>query len=292
MKSELFRSRHIAILSLLLIGLVIVSIYFGMSLSLSPGQVAYFLLGIIAAIFANSTGAGGGVVFIPMFHLLGFNEMETVATSFGIQCFGMTAGAITWSIFYKKKDPEQRRPWQCFTAIAVVASICSALGIWTNYYFQIPPPAALQAIFSIFSILLGLSILATIYIRRSSSVQYEATLPDYAVIILITYVGGIITAWLSVGVGEIIAFYLIFRRFDVTMAVAIGVVVTAATVWSAAPQHFLLNQDLNWQVLAFAGPGAVIGGITARRLVGMLSARRLKIFFGVWVLIIGLAAQI
>lgn len=266
--------------------------YLGYALSQQLSHLAFFCLGTIAAIFANSTGAGGGVVFIPMFHLLGFNEMETVSTSFGIQCFGMTAGAITWSYFYHKQEPPERQPWQSFTNIAVVASVFSALGIWTNYYLQLPPPAALKATFSVFSILLGISILTTIYMHRPRWARHSATPFDMAVIVLITYIGGIITAWLSVGVGEIIAFYLIFRRYDVTMAVATGVVVTAATVWSAAPQHFIFNSDLNWQVLAFAGPGAVIGGVLARKLVGMLSARRLKIFFGVWVLLIGLAAQI
>jgi uncharacterized membrane protein YfcA len=106
----------------------------------------------------------------------------------------------------------------------------------------------------------------------------------------IAYAGGMITAWLSVGVGELVAFYLILRRFDVTMAVATAVVISALTVWSATPEHFWFNQQVNWQVLGLAGPGALIGGVVARQLVGLLSAKRLKVFFGVWLLIIGIAA--
>ena len=57
------------------------------------------------------------------------------------------------------------------------------------------------------------------------------------------------TAWLSVGVGEFVAFYLILRRYDVTLAVAIAVVISAATVWSAAPQHFLIDPRAAWGVV-------------------------------------------
>jgi hypothetical protein len=56
----------------------------------------FALLGVIGAIFANATGAGGGVVFVPFFNQLDFSVTTSVATSFAIQCCGMTAGAITW----------------------------------------------------------------------------------------------------------------------------------------------------------------------------------------------------
>ena len=60
-------------------------------------------LGVIGAIFANATGAGGGVVFVPFFNYLSFSPQSVVATSFAIQCCGMTAGALTWAHYYKKQ---------------------------------------------------------------------------------------------------------------------------------------------------------------------------------------------
>ena len=36
--------------------------------------ISFSLLGVLGAIFANSTGAGGGVIFIPMFNHLAFSE--------------------------------------------------------------------------------------------------------------------------------------------------------------------------------------------------------------------------
>ena len=57
----------------------------------------FSVLGVIGAIFANATGAGGGVVFVPFFNYLSFSAQSVVATSFAIQCCGMTAGALTWA---------------------------------------------------------------------------------------------------------------------------------------------------------------------------------------------------
>ncbi|WP_259366763.1 sulfite exporter TauE/SafE family protein [Colwellia sp. BRX8-7] len=63
----------------------------------------FSFIGLLGGIFANSTGAGGGVVFIPLFNQLNFTEQQSIATSFAIQCFGMTAGAFTWWFHYHSK---------------------------------------------------------------------------------------------------------------------------------------------------------------------------------------------
>ena len=61
----------------------------------------FLLLGIVGAVFANATGAGGGVVFVPFFQQLAFSPEAVIATRFAIQCCGMTAGAISWLQFYR-----------------------------------------------------------------------------------------------------------------------------------------------------------------------------------------------
>ena len=66
-------------------------------------------------------------------------------------------------------------------------------------------------------------------------------------------------------------------------------VISAATVWSAAPQHFVLDPQAVWRVVIFAGPGAVIGAIIARWLALRMGTLQLKRFFGVWLILIGLA---
>ncbi|WP_448212877.1 sulfite exporter TauE/SafE family protein [Colwellia sp. MEBiC06753] len=248
--------------------------------------VVFTFLGTLGAIFANSTGAGGGVIFIPMFNHLEFSEVQSIATSFGIQCFGMTAGALTWYRHYYS-DKRELKLWQGFKRIITLVTIASIFGLLSTYQWQLASPTSLHHSFSWFSLLLGCFIVASVYLikpkRESSQLQWY----DYIALVVIGIVGGAITAWLSVGVGEILAIYLILRRFDVTMAVAAAVVVSALTVWAAIWQHTLVNFSVYWQVVIFAGPGAVIGGILAKSLVTYLSARKLKLFFAFWLLIIG-----
>jgi len=253
-----------------------------------PEHGLFFGLGLLGAIFANSTGAGGGVVFVPLFDQLGFTETQAVATSFGTQCFGMTAGTATWSwLYFNYLRPKGH--WQPFLPIILLCALFSVMGIWTSYGADLAPPAAVSTMFASFSLLLGGAILATVMVRQKPVPRSRLALIDWAALPLIAWCGGMVTAWLSVGVGEFVAFYLILRRYEVTLSVAVAVVISALSVWSAAPEHLVFNQDANWQVLAFAGPGAIAGGLMARHLVLRLGARRLKLFFGTWLLIIGLA---
>lgn len=279
---------------------VFIAIFFllwGLALWLIPSDLSslsdYFpfsLLGVTGAIFANSTGAGGGVVFIPMFNQLGFSDVQAVATSFGIQCFGMTAGAFTW-IHHYRHDKIELHLWHSFLPIVAVTSLFAIAGLWFVYALDLPSPAALHETFSLFSITLGLMILGAVFFLKPGREHSALAWFDWLALIAIGFFGGVITAWLSVGVGEIVAIYLILRRFDVSMAVAAAVVVSALVVWSASIEHFLLNPNVYWNVLIFAGPGAVLGGIFARTLVSWLSARKLKIFFALWVLIVGIVTS-
>ncbi|REL31893.1 sulfite exporter TauE/SafE family protein [Thalassotalea euphylliae] len=283
-RSPLFSAKFLLPFSLLWVVLVGLS---GFPVSQLSEYISYSLLGVLGAIFASSTGAGGGVIFIPMFNHLSFSEIQSIATSFAIQCFGMTAGALTWYHHYHKEKRDLVL-WQGFKRIIAVTSIAAIAGIWSIYGANVNSPASLHQSFGWFSLALGLFIVTTVYLlkpkRESSKLQYF----DYLAIIAIGYFGGAITAWLSVGVGEVLAIYLILRRFDVTMAVAAAVVVSAFTVWSAIWQHTLISFNVYWQVVIFAGPGAVIGGILAKSLVTYLSARKLKLFFAFWLIAIGL----
>jgi uncharacterized membrane protein YfcA len=249
--------------------------------------VLFSFLGMLGAIFANTTGAGGGVVFIPMFNQLNFTESQSIATSFAIQCFGMTAGAITWWHHYQTEKTELRL-WHGFKRIIAITAVASVMGIWLVYGYQLAPPSSLHQSFSWFSLVLGVFIVTTVYLLKPQRERSQIKPFDWFALILIGLLGGTLTAWLSVGVGELLAIYLIIRRFDINMAVAAAVVVSAITVWSAIWQHTLIDFQVFWQVVLFAGPSAVLGGIVAKSIVSRLSASRLKLFFAFWLLVIGL----
>ena len=92
------------------------------------------------------------------------------------------------------------------------------------------------------------------------------------------------------GVGELIAIYLIFKRFNVSFAIACAVILSAFSVWSGVLYHLFETGMVYWYIVIFAGPGAVIGGSIARYVVLYFSATRLKLFFASWVLLIGIAS--
>jgi len=245
--------------------------------------VFFTFLGSLGAIFANSTGAGGGVVFIPMFTQLDFTEQQSIATSFAIQCFGMTAGAVTWWHHYKTEKTDLRL-WQGFKRIICVTTLASIIGLSSVFLYQVTPPASLHVSFSWFSLLLGLFIILTIYLLQPQRERSQLYYADYIAMVLIGFFGGAVTAWLSVGVGELLVIYLLLRHFDISMAVAAAVIVSAISVWAAITQ---VNSNAYWQVVLFAGPGAVLGGIFAKTVVTHLSATKLKLFFACWLLISG-----
>ena len=113
---------------------------------------------------------------------------------------------------------------------------------------------------------------------------------DLVILPFIGFLGGIITTWLSVGVGELVAVYLIIRGFNVTMSIANAVILSAFTVWSALPYHAFVSEAVVWQVVLFAGVGAIVGGMIAKYVVLAFSVQRLKLFFGMWVLILGITS--
>ncbi len=264
-------------------------------LTLLANFAGFLFLGVVGAVFANATGAGGGVVFVPFFNQLGYGPEAIVATSFAIQCCGMTAGAITWWRFYSDQC-KKAAAWQGLTtglALTIPASLC---GIWLAQFGPVLTPTLgalkgsmdqLHLGFGVFSILLALAIFASVPLLKRTVFTTHFSQWDLVALPLVAFIGGAITAWLSVGVGELVAVYLIMRGFSVTMSIALAVILSAASVWGAIVYHLSVSEAVIWQVVLFAGAGAVTGGILAKRVVLAFSPTRLKIFFASWVLVMG-----
>ncbi|GLS84114.1 sulfite exporter TauE/SafE family protein [Paraferrimonas haliotis] len=259
------------------------------SMQLLQNYGNFTLLGIVGAIFANSTGAGGGVVFIPAFNHLNFSVEQALATSFAIQCMGMTSGALAWRRFYQQTHKEQvsEGSWGLIANISAVCAIACGIGLWCTYLFSWQSPTSLEQLFGWFSLILGSAILASSLLKTSRAQRFQLQTFDYLSLVLVGFFGGIITAWLSVGVGEILAIYLIMRKFDVMLAIASAVVVSALTVWIGVAEHALIRAEVVWSVVLFAGPGAIVGAMLARKLATRLPVRQLKAFFALWVLLMG-----
>lgn len=254
----------------------------------------FTLLGVVGAIFANATGAGGGVIFVPFFNQLAFTPETTVATSFAIQCCGMTAGALTWWHYYVKTKKQKDKDWDEIGWSLKLTVPFSILGIWVAQYLQysiggVTDAESLHINFGVFSILLALAIFVTIPKLKKQQFEQEIKRTDMALLPVIAFAGGVVTAWLSIGVGELVAVYLIIRGFNVAFSIAVAVILSAFSVWAGVLYHLFITESVYWPVVMFAGAGAIIGGMLAKHLVLYFSATSLKIFFASWVLILGVS---
>ena len=239
-------------------------------------------------------------MFVPFFQQLAFSPEAVIATSFAIQCCGMTAGAISWLQFYRHIKSQQP-DW---LLLPVVLSRCipfGLAGLWlAQYGFDyLMPHLSFSAVssklhigFGAFSILLALAIMASSKRVSSAQGRSQLTLKDSYWLAVISFLGGVITAYLSVGIGELVAVFLIVRRFDVTLAIGAAVIISAVTVWGAVGYGALVSEAVIWHVVLFAGAGAVIGGRLARYVVLFFSPRQVKLFFALWVLLLGILSVV
>lgn len=287
--SHPFRLSFYLLSALLLSSIFLWFIPIGVKATLVSSFWHFFLIGICAAIVANSTGAGGGIIFLPAFTVLGLSVDEALATSFAIQCFGMTSGALTW-LALVRREFDTIDSWQPLPFIVFISAVPSVLGIGLTQWLLPHPPFNTHVFFSIFSVFVGASILyRTLKTQQINDEQFSPTLnrSQQLMIAICSFAGGVITAWLSIGVGEILAIVLLALGFNVRFSVAAAVCVSSISVLSAISYHLFYLETVHFSVLLFAGPGALIGGFIARYVAVAISPLKLKVVLSGWVLISG-----
>lgn len=247
----------------------------------------YFFIGVFAAVIANSTGAGGGIVFLPAFISLGLTSTESLATSLAIQCFGMTSGCLTWIKYSQQERLDYPLQWQGFSQVVVIGAISSWAGLLGAQYWLPHPPLDVELFFSLFSLAVGCMILyRTLTISKETPGRTDPLRgTEWLGLVIACFIGGGVTAWISVGVGEILAIYLIYRGLRVNVAIASAVCVTAPSVLISIPYHAVGLFSINLDVLVYAAPGALIGGAIAQQLAVYLGAHRLKITMATWIIL-------
>ena len=248
----------------------------------------FFLLGLAGAVAANSTGAGGGIVFIPAFTALGVDGIEALGTSIAIQCFGMTAGSISWLYSIHRGEHGGKQVVSLTHRLLLFSGISAVAGMLCGQYLLPVPAIPVIIIFKYFSILFGLILLfVTLKINPHKHTRYHVHPPDILPLIATCFAGGVITSWISVGAGEWVALLLFFLGYPTMISVCIAVCISSLTVLGGISYHLFITNSISWNILLFAAPGALIGGSIARYLAERLGPTRLKIFFSTWILATG-----
>lgn len=249
----------------------------------------FFGLGLVGAIVANSTGSGGGVVFIPSFTKLGITPEQALGTSIAIQCFGMTAGSVSWIRAFRAERWTVHSHLRQLLLILALVTPWSIAGMLLGQLVLTMEPSTIAPLFRIFSVLLGAILLYTTLFRKGRKHTHQHVRSKDRLLLMATGIGGgLVTAWISVGVGELLALMLIFRGYSTMVAVGSAVCISSLTVISGIWYHLFMTDNLVWDVFLFAAPAAVIGGSVARLLAKYLGAARLKVFFATWILVTGL----
>lgn len=252
-------------------------------------------VGIIGAIIANTSGTGGGVVFVPVFNALrelgvmSLSPLAVVGVSMGIQSFGMTMGSLRWTdrlLHQPTPGPleAQVRLKDFATVVMAVLALSLPAMLATQRLTDFDQQDVLMA-YKGFSILLGLALIAatwTINAARPERVALART--DLAVLLALAIPGGIITALFSVGMGELVALYLFIRHYPVLLCTGAACVISAVSCIAGVVWHIEAG-TVQWEVVLLAAPTAVLGGFLARPIALWLGAKRLKTLDGSWIVL-------
>lgn len=283
-----------AALLLLYLGLLLFATYDRALL----GQL-WFLPGVgtLAAVIANTSGTGGGVVFVPVFNALRehgvmtLDPLRVTAASMAIQSFGMTIGGLRWTDRLLHQPAAAASAGQAAVrprdyALVIGAVLALALpALWAMQRLTIVDGHMILLGYKAFSIFLGLALIITTWTINHKRPERGRLEPvDIAVLLLIAIPGGALTALFSVGIGELVALYLFIRHYPVLLCTGTACVISSVSALVGSIWHIEAG-TMPWEIVLLAGPGAIFGAFLARPIALWLGARRLKTLDGTWIVL-------
>jgi uncharacterized protein len=220
----------------------------------------YIPVGFCGAILGNISAVGGGIVFIPviifLFHLPPVTALKIALAS---QSWGMTSGAIGW---LQKKVVSLRALKYTVPGLLLGSSIGSLV---------IHPSALLvKLLFGPVSILLGVLTIVLSVKARKSAVRMEIPQSAAVPLLITSFVGGLITGWIAIGEGELVAALLMLvYGVNVPTCIGLGVLLLSINSIFLTIIHQFWLGGIPWDIAAFTGLGCVFGA----RLAPYLSRR-------------------
>jgi uncharacterized membrane protein YfcA len=220
----------------------------------------FIIVGFCGAVLGNISAVGGGIVFIPViifvFHLEPVIALKIALAS---QAFGMTSGAIGWT---------QKRivPLRALKLTVPGLLIGSAIGSLVIH----PSALLVKLFFGPVSILLG--VLTIALSNRGTGPNRRMEIPKNAAgpLFAIAVVGGLITGWIAIGEGELVAALLMLAYgVNATACIGLGVVLLSINSIFLTLIHQFFLGGIPWDYAIFTSLGCVFGA----RLAPYLSRR-------------------
>jgi uncharacterized membrane protein YfcA len=240
------------------IGLLVIVFSFDDPLDLITQRWPVFLTAIVAAGVANATAVGGGFIFMPLFSFgYGFSSLESLKLALATQAFGMTSGALAWSTK------------RIVFRILSFSLLFSIVGMILGSFYITPDQSHINIAFGAASLGLAIILVIEVYYSKKTSRKSEIQTPtttDLFVFSFICLLGGMITAWVSIGIGEVVALWMLLRwNYPLSLCISTGVAALAGCSIAGLLIHSELG-GIRWDFLAFTAPGVVIGGRLGARL--------------------------
>jgi len=219
----------------------------------SPGALAarnwpLVLIGVAGATIGNLTAIGGGLVFVPtMIFVYSANPVAALKLAFVTQAVGMTSGATGW--LSRGEVPLRLLKWTVPPLI---------VGALISSFVYRPNPMLVKGLFGPITIIAGLLTLYTL--------DRKGGLPDLPPkanvwIALVALIGGIITGWVAIGEGEIVAaFCMLAYHLNANRALGLGVVLLSINSIFLALLHSFVFGGVPWQWAIFTMLGVLWGG--------------------------------
>ena len=240
----------------------------------APGALAarnwpLVLVGVVGAVIGNFTAIGGGLVFVPtMIFAYHADPVAALKLAFVTQAVGMTSGATGW--LARGEVPLRLLRW---TVPALL------LGALVSSFLIRPGPLLVKGLFGPVAIAAGAMTLYTLNRREGTGdLPTGANLP----IALISFLGGMVTGWVAIGEGEIVAAACMLGwGLRVNRALGLGVVLLSANSIFLALLHALVFGGVPWDLAIFTMLGVLWGGRMGPFIAQWFSVRAAKQVFGV-----------
>ena len=252
-------------------------------------------IGMLAAVIANTSGTGGGVVFVPVFNalrehgIMTLDPLRVTAASMAIQSFGMTVGGLRWTerlLDQPVASATEVRVRPRDYALVILAVLALSLpAMWAMQRLTAVDGHLILLGYKAFSIFLGLALIITTWTINHNRPERGRLEPvDIAVLLLIAVPGVALTALFSVGVGELVALSLFTRHSPVLLCTGTACVISSVSALVGSIWHIQIG-TMSWEIVLLAAPGAVFGAFLARPIALWLGARRLKTLDGTWIVL-------
>ena len=240
----------------------------------APGALAarnwpLVLVGVAGAIIGNFTAIGGGLVFVPtMIFAYNADPVTALKLAFLSQAVGMTSGASGW--LARGEVPLRLLRWTVPTLM---------LGALVSSFLIRPSPLLVKGLFGPVAIAAGALTLYTL--NRKQGVDDLPARANWP-LALISLAGGMVTGWVAIGEGEIVAASCMLGwGLRVNRALGLGVVLLSVNSIFLALLHALVFGGVPWEMAVFTMLGTLWGGRMGPFVAQWFSVRTAKKIFGV-----------